>query len=284
MSMSDKNTPNIFGFTDYRKYLRDYYSFMKETTSWFSHRYFMQKAGIRSPNYLKNIMEGKKNLTKESVLKFAKALNLKRKEIEYFKNMVFFDQGKTSDKKQYYYERMKLFSKDIVRATIEENQIGYFSKWYHCVIRELVVIRNYNDNWIKLANDVRPRITPAQARKSVELLLKLGLIKKNSDTTYSQISRNISAGTNPVDVMVVRKYHKEALENAKNSLDMFPVDERNCTALVMSITNDTYNEIVEEISEFRNRITLIANKSRGSDRVYKLAAQLFPVSSIEKRK
>ncbi len=282
--MADIKPLNIFEYTDYRKYLRDYYQLMKSTTTWFSHRCFMNKAEIRSPNFLKNVMEGKKNLTKESVLKFAGALGFSRKEIEYFENLVFFDQSKTSSKKQYYYERMKLFSKKVVKATIEEAQIGYFSKWFHCVVRELIVIRDYQDNWMKLASDVRPRITQAQARKSVELLLKLGFIKKNRDGTYSQTSKNITAGDQPVDIMVVRNYHKEALENAKKSLDAFPSDERTCSSLIMSVTRETYEEMEEEINEFRNRITIIANKSHGSDRVYKLAIQMFPVSSIAKRK
>jgi uncharacterized protein (TIGR02147 family) len=284
MSAEEKKTVIIFDYIDYRKYLHDYYTHMKSTTSYFSHRYFAQKAEIRSPNFLKNVMEGKKNLTKESVLKFANALGLRKKEVEYFENMVFFDQSKTSDKKQYYYDRMKLFSKSVVRATIEEEQIAYFSKWYHCLVRELVVIRDYHDNWMKLGSDLRPRITPAQARKSVELLIKLGLIEKKKDGTYIQTAKNVTAGNKPVDIMVIRNYHKQALENAKKSLDSFPVNDRNCSSLVMSLTEETYKDIAEEIDEFRNRITLIANKSKGSDRVYKLAIQLFPGSSIKKGK
>ena len=282
--MTENKPLNIFDYTEYRMYLRNYYAHMKSTTSFFSHRYFMQKAEIHSPNFLKNVMEGKKNLTKESVLKFAKALCLKRKEVEYFENMVFFDQSETSDRKQYFFDRMRLFSKAVGKSILEEGQAGYFSKWYHCVLRELVVIRDYQDNWVKLANEVRPRITPVQARKSVELLQKLGLIEKKSSGTYRQTSKNITAGSKPVDVMVIRNYHKQALDNAKNSLDSFPSNERNCSSLVMSVTEETYKEIVEETNEFRNRITLISNKSKGSDRVYKLAVQIFPVSSIKKRK
>lgn len=284
INMAESKSPNISDYTDFRKYLRDYYTYMKGTTSFFSHRYFMNKAEIRSPNFLKNIMEGKKNLTKESVLKFASALGLTKKEAEYFENMVFFDQSKTSNKKQYFYERMKLFSGDVVRATIEDGQIAYFLKWYHCLVRELVVIRNYRDDWAMLANDVRPRITLAQARKSVKLLLKLGLIKKNDNGTYSQTSRNVTAGRHPVDVMVIRQYHKQALDNAKKAIDSFPVTERTLTSLIMSLSEGTYKEIEEEIREFRNRITLIANKSSDSDRVYQITIQLFPGSSVERNK
>lgn len=282
--MNEDKKPNIFDFLDYRAYLHNYYTFMKKNTTFFSHRYFNNKAGIKSPNFFKNIIDGKKNLTKDSTLKFASALGLNKKETEYFENLVFFDQSKTSDKKQYYFERIKLLSKDIVKTIIEESQVGYFSRWYHCVVRELVVIRNYRDDFSRLANDVRPRITCAQARKSVQLLLELGLIVKKPDGTYVQTSRNISAGNNSVASMLIRQYHKNTLDNIKESLDSFPVHERTCTSLVMSITEEIYKELEEEIQEFRNRITHIANKSSCSDRVYQIAIQLFPVSSIEKRK
>lgn len=274
---------NIFDYTEYRKYLSDYYHFMKEQTSFFSHRYFMNKAQIKSPNFLKNVMEGKRNLSRKSIYKFALALGIDKKETEYFYNMVQFEQSKSSEKKQYYYDRMKLFSRDVVRATITQNRIGYFSKWYYCVVRELIVTRDYQDNWTALGNDVRPRISPYQVKKGVQVLLQLDLIKKNSDGTYSQTSRNITTGNNPVDVMVIRQFHKRTLEHAKHAIDSFPTNERTCTALIMSLTKETYKEMENEIREFRNRITLIANKSNGSDRTYQIGIQLFPVSNVKKK-
>ena len=39
--MAAKNIPNVFKYTDYRLYLREYYCFMKESTSFFAHRYFL---------------------------------------------------------------------------------------------------------------------------------------------------------------------------------------------------------------------------------------------------
>ncbi len=278
--MATAERPNIFNYTDYRLYLRDYYAFMKATTSFFSHRYFMRRADISSPNFLKNVMEGRKNLSKESVVKFARALGFAPKETDYFENLVFFEQAATSERKQYYYNRMQLFSKSIVRALVESDQSEYFAKWHNCVVRELVVIRDYHDDWARLAKDVRPRITPVKARKSVESLLRLGLIRRNSDGTYSQESRNVTAGDNPVAVMHIREHHKESLRNAARAIDTVPVKQRTCTSVLMSIDESTYREIEEEIKEFRSRISLIANTTKKSDRVYEVAIQMFPVSSL----
>lgn len=281
--MTGNKQPNVFDYTDYRKFLRDHYSFMKETTSFFSHRYFMNKAKINSPNFLKNVMEGKKNLSKKSIFKFTDALGLKKRETDYFENLVLFDQSSTGDKKQFYFERMKLFSRNVIRTEIEQGQSAYFSKWYHSVIRELISIRDYKGNWIKLANDVYPHITPLQAQKSVELLEKLGLVAKQADGTYSPASRNVTAGAKPVDVFLIRQYHKDSLNNAKHGIDAVSPDRRTCSSLVMSVEEKTYKEIEEEIASFRNRLTHIANKTQEPDRVYQVAIQFFPVSSILKK-
>lgn len=281
--MQAQKIPSIFDYTDYRKFLWDYYLHMKKTTSFFSHRYFMRKAEIHSPNFLKNVIDGQKNLTKDSVVKFARAIGFNKRETDYFENVVFFNQSTTYDKKQYFYDRMKLFSQSIVRTIIAEDQTGYFSKWYHCVVRELIVIGNYQDDWDAIAKDVRPRITPSEARESVRLLKSLNLVRKNSNGTYALVSRNITSGDNPVAKMLIRQHHKDSMRNAITAIDAFPPDQRSCTSLVMSITKDTYKEIEEEINEFRNRVSIIANTSSGSDRVYQVAVQLFPVSGCLKK-
>jgi uncharacterized protein (TIGR02147 family) len=281
--MDSKSQPEIMNFTDYRQYLREYYDFMKDTTAFFSHRYFMRKAGIASPNFLKNVMEGRKNLTKETVLKFARALGFTPRETDYFENLVFFEQAPTSERKQYYYDRLRLFSRGIVRTLVQSDQSEYFAKWYHCVVRELVAVRDYHDDWARLGKDVRPRITPSRARKSVETLLRLGLVRRNSDGTYAQTARNVTAGDNPVAVMHIRQYHKDSLKNAAAAIDSVPATRRSCTSVVMSIDEATYRDIEAEIKEFRNRISLIANTTKSSDRVYQVAIQMFPVSNIGRR-
>jgi uncharacterized protein (TIGR02147 family) len=253
---------------------------MKATTGYFSHRYFARRAGFHSPNFLKNVMEGRKNLSKESVLRFARGLGLSARETEYFENMVFFDQSETTERKQHYYQRMQLFSRSIVRQLVSGDQSAYFSKWYHCVVRELVVIRNYQDDWVRLARDVRPALTPAVARKSVELLVELGLIRREPDGTYAQSARNLTLADSPAAVVWVRQHHRDSLHNAIAAIDEVPPGQRSATSVVMSISEETYRAIEAELQEFRNRVSLIANTSAGADRVYQLAMQLFPVSSI----
>ncbi len=94
----------IFDYTNYRKYLHDYYKWAKVNVRGFSHRAFLAKAGMSGPNYLKRVMEGVHNLTENSIPKFATAMDLSETEATYFKYLVFFNQGKTLDEKDKYFE------------------------------------------------------------------------------------------------------------------------------------------------------------------------------------
>lgn len=280
--MEQLEHPIIYNFIDYRKYLHAYYTFMKQHTPSFSHRKFMEKAGINSPNFLKNVIDRKKNLTESSTLKFATALGLAAAESEYFSCLVQFDQASTSDEKEKYFGRMKLVSIPVAKKLVDAEQSQYFSKWYHCVVRELVTTRTYHDDWLKLGRDLHPNITPAQARKSVETLLKLGMITKNSNGTYMQTSKNVTAGDTPLAIMQIRQHHKEALHHAADAIDDFPATLRSLTSLIMSLNDETYLKIEDEVKAFRNRLTLLANSTEKPDRVYQLAIQLFPVSKKDK--
>jgi uncharacterized protein (TIGR02147 family) len=95
-------------------------------------------------------------------------------------------------------------------------------------------------------------------------------------------SKNVTAGDNPLAVMQIRQHHKESLKNAANAIDDFPAAVRSLTSLIMSLNDETYPQIEEEVKAFRNRLTLLANTTKKPDRVYQLAIQLFPVSKKDK--
>jgi len=59
--------PDIRRFTDYRAYLHVMVAFLRAVRPGFSFRSFARKAGFASPNYLKLVADGMRNLAPESV-------------------------------------------------------------------------------------------------------------------------------------------------------------------------------------------------------------------------
>jgi uncharacterized protein (TIGR02147 family) len=79
---------SIYDYIDYRQYLHDYYLYHKTKDSEFSYRFLAKMIGFSSPNFVKLVIDGQRNIGKESLPKIIDALGLKKKEAEYFSYLV----------------------------------------------------------------------------------------------------------------------------------------------------------------------------------------------------
>src|SRR5689334_10233731 len=84
---------SVYAFLDYREYLRAYYQAAKRVRPSFSFRLFSRLAGLRSPNFLKLVIDGQRNLGADSTARFAQALELNGADAEFFSDLVAFSQA-----------------------------------------------------------------------------------------------------------------------------------------------------------------------------------------------
>jgi len=269
---------SVFEYIDYRKYLSEYYAFKKKTSRAFSYRYFSSKAGFASPVFLKLVIEGKRNLSRASIEKFCSALQLAKKEALYFKNLVLFDQAKTTDEKQEHYAVLRSIENAVSEKALETDQYDYFSNWYTVVIRELVTLIDFKDNFQLLGSSVIPPITAREAEKSVELLKRLHLIAKKPDGRYEQTDSAITTGAGDVGLMAVRRFNKEMVLLAAKTIDDLSREKRNVSGITIGISPSMYKIICSEIAAFKDRIVSLVHRDQSSTSVYQLNVQLFPVS------
>src|ERR1043166_5840097 len=96
----------VYDFLDYRAYLRAHYEAAKRTQRSFSFRSFAKLAGLRSPNFLKLVIEGDRNLGADSVPRFCVALGLEGPEAEFFADLVAFNQASSLAEKNRAFERI----------------------------------------------------------------------------------------------------------------------------------------------------------------------------------
>jgi uncharacterized protein (TIGR02147 family) len=267
----------IFKYIDYRKFLSHYYEEKKKGSRFFSYRYFAGKAGINSPSFLKHIIDGKRNLTRPVIQKFVIALKLTPKEAVYFRNLVLFNQAKTSEEKQEHYAVLRSLAGGVKESVLNTDQYDYFSKWYIPVIRELICLRDFKQDYRRLAAAIKPRVSPSVVKKAVRLLLRLKLVERREDGTFRQTSAAIRADS-ALTSLAVRSFTKSMLNHAGNALDTVDKNERHISGLTMGISPPTYAVLAEEIEAFKDRVKIIVNNDEDSSRVYQLNLSLFPVS------
>lgn len=270
------NTPNLFHYTDYRVFLKDYYSHQKIVNHKYSHRFFALKAGIRSSGFFSDVLSGRRNLTTVLIMKFGAALKLKPKDMDYFENLVRFNQAKNLAEKSRFYEKMLAFQ-NVKAEVLSKHQHEFYSKWYYSAIRELINFIRFKDDFKGLARKLNPSVTPSNAKKAVKILEKLNLIKKGPDGVYRQTSAIITTGKEFRSVNVAN-FQQATMDLAKEAIDRHPRETRDISTLTVTLSGDGFNTVKNEIDGMRKKILSIARAESKPDRVYQINFQVFPLS------
>ncbi len=275
----------IEAYTDYRKYLADYYSHAKNNRRYFSYRYFCDISGIKSPAFYRSVVKGERSLTAKTILAFICGLGLKKQEGEYFTALVYYTQAKHVSDKQKYLEKMRGSLPTLKEAIVPVDYYAYYSTWYNIVIRELACIFDWKGDYSLLAKKVCPAIKKSQARESIQLLLDLGFLKQDKKGAYHQVDRHVTTGSEVVST-AVRVVNKKMADLGKESIDQFSPSQRDVSSLTMGVSQKTYGLIKQEIQEFKNKLKQLIENEANEDpnelnsdcTVYNINVQLFPLS------
>lgn len=276
MKKDKVSKPGIFEYTDFRMYLQDYYNRMKKETAYFSFRYFSRTAGFTSPNYLKLIMEGSRNLSADGISRFSKAMKLDVKETRYFRLMVLMNQAATAEEKDFYTRQILKSKVYKTLKPLNEAQYDYYSQWFHIPLRELVGRSDFKNDPKWIAPQFTPHLTEAQVKEGLLLLEKLGLITKTENDSYAITDRAISTG-DEVTSLAVMNYHRKMMQMATEALDRFPASERDISSLTMGVSRETAKKIKSLVQEFRKEVIALVNHETNIEDVVQLNFQLFPI-------
>jgi uncharacterized protein (TIGR02147 family) len=275
----------IFDYTDYRKYLSDFYTFQKKKMKFFSYRYFAKKIGINSIGLYKDVVEGRQHIGKALIFKFSAAIGHTKKEAEYFENMVYFNDAKTVEERKLFFARM-LACQGSKAKIVEVSKYEYYSKWYYSAVRALLSCDRFSDgpeDLKKIAKTLNPQIRAAQAKKAIAILENLGFITRNENGLFVVVDSAITTGTVKPDKNIaalnIINFQKEMLKLAADAFDRFPAAQSNMSTLTIGISAATLVNIKEELSALRGKIAVMAENERAADRIYQLNMQLFPLSN-----
>ena len=268
---------DVLKYTDYHQYIADYYA-EKKAKSAFTWQTFTRAAGFSSPVFLKYVSEGRSNLSEETAGQVAFAMGLDGYEQEYFSEMVKFDHAKTDEEKKSIFNRMLAIADVHKVRIIEGDAFRYFDSWKNPVLRELAPAMP-GAKPLALARACRPKITAAEVSESLNFLVKANLLQKDKEGNYVQTEKSVTAGPMEAAPVAIRGMHRQMGEFALETIEGVPQNERHFSGLTLGITRKAYDEIVQEIAEFRKRIIAIATREDDTDEVYRLNVQFFPMTS-----
>ena len=278
-----RSTPsvNVFEFLDYRAFLRAFYAAEKLRKPAFSHRYFSRQAGLKSPNFLKLVMDGERNLGNETVPKFVQAIGLTGEAAQFFSDLVMFNQADTVAEKNRAFERISASRRFRSAKRIEGDLFRYLSHWYYPAIRELAARPDFNEAPKWIATHLRPKISETDAKSALNLLLSLGLLVRDEQT--GKIVRGeptLTTDHQTVRSLAVTNFHRQMLERASDSIESVKAIHRDLAALTVCVSPETSAVVKERIHRFREELTQICDADTKGTVVYQLNVQWFPLSAV----
>ncbi|MBD3240726.1 MAG: TIGR02147 family protein [Chitinivibrionales bacterium] len=269
--------PTVYEYMDYRAFLRDHCAERRKSMPGFSYRLLSKRAGISSSGFLSWVVNGRRNLSTRLALDIAKALKLTKSETAYFTSLVNFNQAGDTAEKNHYFDELRTL-RPASPKSLRDEQREYYSKWYYAAIRELVAVCPVTGNYTHVARLLKPSIRPNEARRALELLERLGLIRKDRTGRYRQTDTLITSAGAPIEPACIHRYQSDTMELAAGALQRFDKDERDVSTVTMSVNAQSMALIRKRAEQFRAEVMAIARTSPDPDRVMQLNIQLFPLS------
>jgi uncharacterized protein (TIGR02147 family) len=278
-----KDAPvDVYGYLDYRAFLRDYYAARKAKSKAFSYRSFSRRAGVASPNYLKLVIEGQRSLSAKMAEKFAQACGLDLDAGRYFAHLVAFNQAKTSSERAQHYGKLTSFQHYRRAHKLEIAHAAYYSEWYIPAIRELAAARDFREDPEWIADQLVPTITPLQAARALETLLDLGLLVRGEAERLVQADTILSTGPETRGLHITA-FHRAMTQRALESIDLVPAQDRDISSLTLCLSRGGLRSFKERLQRFRRELLELSALESEPEQVVQLNFQLFPLSRGKKR-
>jgi len=282
--------PILASYTDFRQYLSDYFDFKKLESAGalrpYTYSMFSVAANIKSPNYLKLIIEGKRNLSNEMILKFAKAIKLNKDDTDEFKALVQYCQAKDPlDRNQKLKRLSELRMQRQMRAgTFNTQALDTVPNWVTWVLYTLADQKDVDFELGALMKTMKGRANQEEIKKALSRLFKTGELVKDTDTGKVRKGRALMVGgpdNGPIPVELVRKLQSELIYLGLESLYQDQASEREFGAITLSLTEREFEKVKFELRQLKKRIykdISVKREISKGDRVYQMNIQLFPVT------
>lgn len=277
--MARRTGIDVFQYLDYRAFLRDFYAHQKGRGRGFSHRSFSKAAGLGSPNHLKRVMDGERNLSPEMATRFASACGLETDAARFFCELVTFNQATTVEERQVRYAALRSHAGFRRAQKLDTAHAAYHSEWYIPAIRELVASRGFREDAEWIGQRLVPAVSKDEVQKAFALLLDLGLLGRDADGRLVQTEAVVSTGVETRGVHIVN-YHRTMMDCAIRSVDLVPREHRDISALTLCISRSGLEHLKSRVQAFRKELVGLEAADGRRDVVVQVNLQVFPLTVV----
>ena len=282
--MFAKNKINIYDYSDYRKFLQEFYELEKSLDSSFSYRVFAAAVGMDASLLLK-ILQGKRHISPKCIDVFVNFFHFKDAKAEYFREMIAYGKAKNDEDVRSHFETLQKMRPAACRE-LDEARYRYFQQWYYPMIRSALDVFNYRgtQDAAALGECCIPKLSASQVENAVDALLQLGLAHARNDGRVVPTEAHLKTMEHWLSACI-SDYQSGIAELAGKSIQNTPKEKRDISTLTMALDSRQIDKIREILAKTRKAIVNVVNAMPPQicDSVYQLNFQLFPMMKKEEQ-
>ncbi len=282
------NIPDLSSYLDYRQYLHDYYDYRVTSSNGdlrpYNYSNFAAAADIRSPNYLKMIIQGERNLSEEMIPKFSKALQHNKEQFEEFKLLVLMNQAKdAAERNQHLRQISELRLQRKLRiGEIDKKIWDSVPNWVAYVLFALADQEGAQFDIEHLRKTLRNKASKEEISAALKSVLDSKFLIPDPESGVLTKNRSLIESTEEIPVALIRKIQGELLYLGLESLLQDDPSEREFGSTTLCLTQEEFEDAKFQLRKLRKSLTKDAGVKRAQnkgERVYQLNIQLFPITN-----
>lgn len=279
-----KNTaaekPDVFNYHDYRRYLKDWFAFAKDSFG-LSLRQTATDSGL-SVSFLSMVLAGSRNLSGRALEKFLPVLELSSPRVAYFKLL------QTIGDSESHAERMEALDKlqkqsGYKKLNPKELEVyRYLSHWYYVAIREMVELPEFrlDPNWIQ--DHLNYPVPLNEINEALKFLKEYNFIEELPGNKARLAEKRVDCFEG-IYKIALSNFYKEMFQLASQSIEKTPRTKRNLSFETMAISSENFEELKLILDDARKKVEALGARVKNPDSIYHISFAAFPIASAEEK-
>ena len=274
--------PQIQQYQEPSAYVADMLTYRRAQQPAFS--VYRSCQGLRriSPALVSLVVAKKRSLTLDRVDEFARLLEMTALEKIYMKDWLARLQAQKTGTPLGHGPGSVGVASGAVSRSRKDVSPHILTDWVNAYVKDCFQIPEICKNpkliYAQLANIASQK----RIDRAISFLLKEGHLRRTLDGRI-EVEVNLTSSESPLPSQKIRNFHKASLQLAKNAIEQVPPTERFANSLVIPLDENGYQEILQLIKEFSEKLQEYASEQKNpGPRLYQILVNASPTGGKAK--
>ncbi|MFS4460700.1 TIGR02147 family protein [Bdellovibrio sp. HCB2-146] len=259
--------PVVFDYAVPVEFLKALLTYHKATSS-FSLRQRTAKAQTLSQALVSQILNGRRQLTRDNFPPLAAILKLTKIEQDYIEKQLLGVTPKVRDE-----EKNEVAAK-------REPKNHLLVDWLNPYVKDLVNLRGFDLEPTHLHRMLSGIASPERIKKTTDFLLREGFWRRTPEGKIVPEEAAVTT-SNGIPNENIRTFHKKALEIAQRGISALPTHRRKASTVLVSVDKNKMDELRSLVDSFQQQLLDFVEKNPdGKDNLVQVAIHLTPIGSL----